>query len=110
MKNVLEYKGYKARVEFDADDGCFIGRIAGINDLVGFHGESVAEMTAAFREAVDDYVETCRAVGKQPEKPYSGKLMFRFSPEVHARAALKAELEGKSLNQWAEEVIAEASA
>ena len=67
-------------------------------------------MTAAFRDAVDDYVETCRAVGKQPGKPYSGKVMFRFSPEVHARAALKAELEGKNLNQWAEEVIAEASA
>lgn len=67
-------------------------------------------MTAAFRDAVDDYVETCRAVGKQPEKPYSGKIMFRFSPEVHARAALKAELEGKNLNQWAEVVIAEASA
>lgn len=110
MKNVMEYKGYKARVEFDADDGCFIGHLAGINDVVGFHGETVAEIKAAFIEAVDDYVETCRMVGKQAEKPYSGKVMFRFSPEVHARAALKAELEGKSLNQWAEEVIAEAAA
>ena len=109
MKNVLEYNGYKARIDFDADDGCFIGHIAGINDVVGFHGETVAEMTAAFREAVDDYLDTCRTVGKQPEKPYSGKVMFRISPEVHARAALKAELEGKSLNQWAEDVISEAA-
>ena len=44
MKNVLEYKGYKARIEFDADDGCFIGHIAGINDVIGFHGVSVTEM------------------------------------------------------------------
>lgn len=109
MKNVLDYKGYKARIEFDAEDGCFIGHIAGINDVIGFHGESVTEMKAAFREAVDDYLETCRVVGKQPEKPYSGKVMFRLSPETHARAALKAELEGKSLNQWAEEVISEAA-
>lgn len=109
MKNVMEYKGYKARIVFDADDGCFVGHIAGINDIVGFHGESVAEMKSAFMEAVDDYVEACRKVGKSPEKPYSGKVMFRFSPETHARAALRAELEGKSLNQWAEEVIAEAA-
>lgn len=110
MKNVMEYKGYKARVEFDAEDGCFIGHIAGIKDVVGFHGETVAEMKAAFAEAVDDYIETCRAVGKKPEKPYSGKVMFRMSSDVHARAALKAELEGKSLNQWAEEVLSEAAA
>ena len=109
MKNVMEYKGYKARIEFDAEDGCFSGRIAGINDVIGFHGESVSEIRTAFVEAVDDYIETCRVVGKQPEKPYSGKVMFRFSPEIHARAALKASLEGKSLNQWAEEVIAEAA-
>ena len=109
MKNVLEYKGYKARIEFDADDGCFIGHIAGINDVIGFHGESVTEMKSAFIEAVDDYIETCRTIAKEPEKPYSGKVMFRCSPETHARAALKAALEGKSLNQWAEEVIAEAA-
>jgi predicted HicB family RNase H-like nuclease len=109
MKNVLEYKGYKARIEFDADDGCLIGQIAGIKDVIGFHGESVTDMRSAFIEAVDDYIETCRAIGKEPEKPYSGKVMFRFSPETHARAALKAALEGKSLNQWAEEVIAEAA-
>ena len=109
MKNVLDYKGYKARVEFDDDDGCFIGHIAGINDVIGFHGESVAEIKAAFIKAVDDYLATCSAVGKPAEKPYSGKVMFRFSPETHARAALRASLEGKSLNQWAEEVIAKAA-
>ena len=77
--------------------------------MIGFHGESVTEMKSAFIEAVDDYIETCRTIAKEPEKPYSGKVMFRFSPETHARAALKAALEGKSLNQWAEEVIAEAA-
>jgi predicted HicB family RNase H-like nuclease len=106
MKNVMEYKGYQARVDFDADDGIFVGHIAGINDVIGFHGTSVAEMKAAFAEAVDDYLATCSAIGKKPERPYSGKVMLRFSPDVHASAAIRAELEGKSLNQWAEEVIA----
>ncbi|MFN3538316.1 MAG: toxin-antitoxin system HicB family antitoxin [Brevundimonas sp.] len=31
--------------------------------------------------------------------------MFRVSPEVYRKAGLAAELSGKSLNQWAEEVL-----
>jgi predicted HicB family RNase H-like nuclease len=109
MMNVLEYKGYKARVDFEPEDECFVGRLVGINDMVSFHGTTVAAIKSAFREAVDDYVETCRKVGKTPERPFSGKVMFRISPQVHARAALAAQLRGMSLNQWAEEVLAEAA-
>ncbi|BCI65901.1 hypothetical protein AAJCM20276_05250 [Acetobacter aceti] len=63
----------------------------------------------AFHEAVEDYLETCQSIGKDPQKPYSGKMMFRVASEVHARAALAAELSGTSLNQWAEKVLDEAS-
>jgi predicted HicB family RNase H-like nuclease len=105
----MSYKGYMARVEFDDDDGLFFGRIAGIRDGVGFHSDSVAGLRAAFREAVDDYIKTCSKIGKDPQKPYSGKMMFRVDPEIHARAARAAELAGKSLNQWAEEALRKAA-
>jgi predicted HicB family RNase H-like nuclease len=108
MMNVLEYKGYHARVELDPEDECLVGRLVGINDIVGFHGETIAEIKTAFHEAVDDYVETCRKTGKTPERSFSGKVMFRIAPEVHARAALAAQLKGMSLNQWAETVLAQA--
>lgn len=109
MNNVMTYKGYAARVEYDADDGILTGRLAGIRDVVGFHADNVPELRAAFEEAVDDYLETCARTGKDPQKPYSGKMMFRVRPEVHQRAALAAELSGKSLNQWAEEVLERAA-
>ena len=105
MSNAMNYKGYSARVEFVEADGVFVGRIAGIRDGVGFHGDTVEGLRAAFHEAVDDYVETCARLGKAPQKSYSGQVMFRLPPEVHRRAALAAEVAGKSLNQWAEEVI-----
>ena len=60
---------------------------------------------AAFHEAVEDYIETCAKIGKEPQKAFSGQVMFRIDPEVHRKAALAAELSGKSLNQWAEEVL-----
>ncbi len=105
MTNVLRHKGYSARVEFDADDRIFFGRIAGIADGVGFHADTVDGLVAAFEEAVDDYLEVCAAVGKAPDKPYSGKLMLRVDPNVHAKAAIAARLAGKSLNQFGEEAL-----
>lgn len=106
---MMSYKGYSARIDYDDEDGILVGRIAGIRDGVGFHAETVEGLRAAFEEAVDDYLETCARVGKEPQKAYSGKMMFRVDPETHRRAARAAELSGKSLNQWAEEVIDKAA-
>lgn len=103
--SAMTWRGYMARIEFDEDDELFIGHIAGVKDIVGFHSDNVAGLKAAFREAVDDYLETCEKLGKTPEKPYSGKVMFRIAPELHARAALAAQMQGMSLNQWAEQAI-----
>ena len=107
--NAMSYQGYAARIEYDDEDGIFFGRIVGIEDGVTFHANTVAELRAAFREAVDDYVATCAKIGKAPQKPYSGRVMFRISPDIHAKASRAAELSGKSLNQWAEEVLRKAS-
>ena len=109
MTNTMSYQGYSARIEFDDEDGIFTGRIAGIRDGVGFHADTVGGLREAFHEAVKDYVETCAKIGKEPQKAFSGQVMFRISPEVHRKAALAAELSGKSLNQWAEEVLARAA-
>ncbi len=109
MTNILTYRNYSAAVEFDAEDALFFGRIAGIADGVSFHADNVPALVAAFHEAVDDYLETCARLGKSPERPYSGKLMLRIDPALHARTAKAAELAGMSLNQWAERAIAAAA-
>lgn len=103
----MQYKGYAARIEYSDEDGCFVGHIAGIKDIVGFHGDSVTEMRAAFEEAVDDYLALCAETGKRPNKPYSGKIMVRVTPELHAQVAMQAEAQGISLNQWATERFAQ---
>ena len=109
MSNILSHRGYKARVEFDAEDGLFFGRIAGIRDGVSFHADTVPALVQAFQEAVDDYLETCAKLGKTPERPFSGKLMLRVDPAVHAKSVEAAELAGKSLNQWTEDVLRKAA-
>lgn len=103
--STMMYKGYAARIEYSDEDACFIGHIAGIKDVVGFHADSVNELRTAFIEAVDDYLATCEKLERAPQKPYSGKLMLRVPPEVHAHAAMMAKAHGKSLNQWAADVL-----
>ena len=106
--NTMTYRGYAARVQYSEDDGCFVGRLVGIRDVVGFHGESVSGLRAAFQEAVDDYLETCEKIGQPPQRPYSGKLLLRVTPELHASVSAAAEASGKSLSQWATETLGKA--
>ena len=105
----MHYKGYAARVEYDAEDRIFVGHVAGLRDIVGFHGSSVEELEASFHEALDDYLAACEALGQPPDKPYSGRLMFRVDPQVHADAAVAAQVSGLSLNQWAEQALRDAA-
>lgn len=105
----MSYKGYTARIEYDDQDRILVGRLAGLRDIVSFHGASVDELEAAFHEAVDDYLAMCEQLGQAPDKPASGKLMLRVPPEVHRAALIAAETSGVSLNQWAAKALAAAA-
>ncbi|MFZ5775156.1 MAG: type II toxin-antitoxin system HicB family antitoxin [Thermodesulfobacteriota bacterium] len=105
----MTHKGYAAQVEFDAADHIFVGRVIGIRDIVTFHGESVSELENAFREAVDDYLAACESLGQTPNKPYSGNLMLRVPPDIHAAVATAAAASGKSINQWVAGILEQAS-
>ena len=109
MNNTMTYAGYTASLEFDPDDNILVGRVLGIDDLISFHGDSVAEFTEAFHEAVDDYVSACKKLGQAPEKPAAGRLMLRVNPAVHAAALKAAAHTGQSLNRWAEQVLRQAT-
>ena len=105
MKNVMTYKGYAARIEFDERDNTFVGKVVGIVDSITFHGDTVRDLKDDFQAAIDHYIEDCAATGRAPLKAASGKMMLRVSPEIHARALTMAKASGKSLNQWVEEVL-----
>ena len=88
--NTMEYKGYTALIEYSAEDECLIGHVIGINDRLGFDGESIAEITQNFHDVLDNYLALCEKTGKQPELPKSGKLSLRLPVEFHASVAQQA--------------------
>jgi predicted HicB family RNase H-like nuclease len=109
MNNLLKYKNYMARVEFDPEDKIFFGRIAGLNDIITFQGETVNELISGFEEAVDDYLATCQKLGHEPNQPCSGNLLLKISTETHAAIMAAAVNSGKTINEWANDVLNKAA-
>lgn len=107
--NEMTYQNYSAKVEYDPVDKIFVGHIIGIRDIVGFHGSTVEELESAFHDAVDHYLEVCEKIGQSPQRSYSGKLTLRIPPEIHMAVATAAEINSKSINQWATDVLKQAA-
>ncbi|MGF1601285.1 MAG: type II toxin-antitoxin system HicB family antitoxin [Thermosynechococcaceae cyanobacterium] len=103
----MKYKGYEATVELDPEDQIFFGRVMGTRDVIAFDGQTVDELEASFQSVVDEYLEDCGRVGKDPNKPCSVRFNLRISPELHRQAIYKAEVEGVSLNTLVEKALAQ---
>ena len=63
MSSSMTYKGYTARVEFDERDNIFVGRVLGVKAIIDIHGETVAELRADFKAAIDVLLDDCKARG-----------------------------------------------
>ena len=105
MKNVMEYKGYHTKIEYDFETKTLRGKIEGINDFVDFETEDISNVEKEFHSAVDDYLEFCKEVGKNPEKEYKGTFNVRISPDLHKKLAICALMDGRSLNAEVETAI-----
>src|SRR5690606_18797002 len=105
MKDVLAYKDYYGTVSYSAEDELLHGRIIGINDLVTYEAESAAGLKQAFHEAVDDYIVTCKEIGKQPQKTFKGSFNVRIPSELHKEASMVASHRHISLNDLVKAAI-----
>ncbi|TBW35015.1 type II toxin-antitoxin system HicB family antitoxin [Azotobacter chroococcum] len=109
MKDLLQYKGYYGSIEASTEDNCLLGKLLFIRALVNYEGQTVAELQAAFREAVDDYLETCKAQGKgkEPEIPCKGSFNVRVGHELHLAASLAANRRCITLNDLTRQALSD---
>ncbi|ADW76126.1 HicB family protein (plasmid) [Rahnella aceris] len=105
MNNLLKHKGYCGSVEVSLEDGTLHGKLECINDLVTYEAQTVSELQSAFEVAVDDYLETCQEIGKEPDRPMSGTFNIRIGQELHKKAYLAARNAGISLNDYVKKAI-----
>lgn len=105
VNSMLEYKGYHASVEYDAEDNILVGEVFGITDSLNFHGTSVTELKEMFEQCIDNYLDLCEKIGKNPDKEFKGTFNIRIPSEMHKKAALEAVKQKITLNQYVMKAI-----
>lgn len=105
MNNTIQYKGYIGSVELSEDDGFFYGKVMGIRSLISYKGENAKELLDDFHDAIDDYLETCKAEGKEPETAFKGSFNVRLSPDLHEKIFVYAVSHQMSMNKYIEDVL-----
>ena len=105
MSELLKYKNLIGSIEVDVSKKILHGKIIGINDLVTYEADNVKDLEKEFKDAVDDYIETCKAIGKEFTKSYNGTFNVRINAELHKKAVIVAMQKATSLNKLVEEAI-----
>jgi predicted HicB family RNase H-like nuclease len=103
--NIIKYKGYIGTVEYSPDDKVLYGKIEHINDLVTFEAKTANDLEKNFRATVDDYIETCRQLGKEPQKTFKGTFNVRIKPKLHRKASMVSLQRNISLNKLVEQAL-----
>lgn len=75
----MEYRGYQAIITYDQESDTLVGRVDGINDVLSFDGQTLDELKNMFHETIDDYLEACARIEKEPER--------RNMDSIHAESA-----------------------
>jgi len=99
--DILKYGEYEGTAELDMDRHVCRGKILFIDDLVTYEAASPGDLQKEFQAAVDDYIETCAFLGREPQKPFKGLFNVRVSPALHRAIALRAMADGVSQNDVA---------
>ena len=106
--NPIKYKDYLGVFEYNPEADLFHGEVVNLADVVTFQGRSLDELKQALQESIEDYLEFCQEIGKEPERPFSGRFNLRLTPELHRAASTRARRQNKSLNTWVAETLEQA--
>jgi predicted HicB family RNase H-like nuclease len=82
--------------------------VVNTQDVISFYGSSVEELKTEFKTSIEEYLTFCAEKGRDPEKPFSGNLSIRTSPDIHRRIAMLAARRRVSMNSFVESVLEQA--
>lgn len=105
MNNIMKINGHQAVIVFDPEIELFRGEFVGLNGGADFYASDVAGLQREGAISLAVFLKACKEKGIEPLKSFSGKFVLRVDPAIHEAAALAAAADGKSLNQWAAEVL-----
>lgn len=107
VSRLLQHRGYYGSIDASPEDNCLFGKLQFIRALVSYQGDTVSELTQAFRDAVDDYLDTCVSLGREPEIPCKGSFNVRIGHDLHLAASVAATRLSISLNDLTRKALSE---
>jgi len=107
LKNTLQYKGFLGSIEISIEDNCLHGKLMFIDDLVTYEADSLTKLKSEFEAAVEDYLNTCKKLDRNPIKPFSGTFNVRIGPELHQTLARYAVKKSSSINDVVKKALVE---
>ncbi|SJM89399.1 conserved hypothetical protein [Crenothrix polyspora] len=109
MINQMTINGVKAVITYDSDIDLFRGNFIGLNGGADFYAADAEGLRREGEISLKVFMEACQEDGAEPFKIYSGKFVLRIPPDDHAAVSRAAIVSGKSLNQWAVDVLKQAA-
>ncbi|OFZ79583.1 MAG: hypothetical protein A2583_13350 [Bdellovibrionales bacterium RIFOXYD1_FULL_53_11] len=100
---------YRLEINWSPEDSCYVVNVPELPGCVT-HGDSPEHAVKMAEEAIDAYIESLKA-RKLPvpkpmsEKQFSGKIPLRIDPVLHRDLAIKANIQGLSLNRLIEQKL-----
>lgn len=107
MNKILKYKGYQGSIEPDLENDVLYGKVLFVKDLITYEADSIKGIKEAFEVAIDDYLETCEALDKQPDQSFSGSFNVRVGPHLHRKAVIAAYRQDIKLNVLVRQALEE---
>ena len=109
MNNVMSINGYQAVISFDPKIEMFRGEFVNLNGGADFYAADVAQLKHEGTVSLKIFLDLCKKKGIEPHKKFSGKFVLRIPADTHEAATIAAQAAGKSLNQWVNELIGQAT-
>ena len=106
MANTIQYKGFIGSIEYSSEDKYFFKKLEMIDDLVTFESDNAHDLESNFHDAVNEYLQTCLELGKEPQKVYKGVFNVRIDPKLHEKIYKEALKAGISLNSFVQQTLA----
>ena len=108
-QNTMIIDGHQAVIAFDPEIQMFRGEFLGLNGGADFYAKDVKGLQREGKISLKIFLDACAEDGVEPRKQFSGKFSLRVDPSIHEAATIAAAANGKSLNQWAEDVLRQAA-
>ena len=69
---MMQYRGYRSALEYDAEDGVFYGEVECVRDVIAFQSDTRDGLEREFRVSIDDYLAFCAENGRRPDTQLAG--------------------------------------